>query len=222
MGAMILKNIILFFIGYIIGSFLLGQYISYFKGHKLELLGSKNVGTTNSIRVLGMKYGFTVFLCDCFKGYLACLISYFLIKNTSYFSDNIPIISGTGAVFGHCFSIFFKFKGGKGVASFLGIILFYSYIYFYITGSVFLYLNIFTKYTSLSSILTIFFITIFILFPFIKYESIYETIYFYNKLATFLIIVILAIFILIRHYKNIIKIIKSEESYSLIFKIIKE
>jgi acyl phosphate:glycerol-3-phosphate acyltransferase len=74
--------------------------------------GSGNIGATNMLRLSGKKAGITTLLLDILKGFLAC----------SFFG----IYGGVAALIGHIFSIFLKFKGGKGVATFIGVLLSYN------------------------------------------------------------------------------------------------
>lgn len=89
--------------------------------HKIDIrnMGSGNAGATNSLRVLGKKAGIIVLIIDLLKGVLAVLIA------RAFFPENetIVLISGFVAILGHLFPIFAQFKGGKGVATSLGVVL---------------------------------------------------------------------------------------------------
>lgn len=116
----------------------IGLAIAYFLGsiptavwygkkvHKIDVreYGSGNAGATNTFRVLGKKAGSIVMLFDATKGYLATMIPIVLIHNNlleTNFISSFQILFGIVAVVGHIFPIFANFKGGKGVASLLGM-----------------------------------------------------------------------------------------------------
>ena len=116
--------------------------------------GSKNMGATNTFRILGAKAGFTVFFLDLFKGFL--LISLFTLDIIKVEPTHFPIICfGIISVFGHIFPVFSRFKGGKGVACTAGFILAYAPWCFLIGLAVFSLTLFFTKYVSVSSLATI-------------------------------------------------------------------
>lgn len=86
--------------------------------------GSKNIGTTNTIRVLGKKVGFTVFFFDVLKGALMMIIVKYILEPANIWQSPIPYLSyGIAAIVGHTFPIYIGFKGGKGVATSLGAVL---------------------------------------------------------------------------------------------------
>jgi glycerol-3-phosphate acyltransferase PlsY len=89
--------------------------------------GSGNAGTTNTIRVLGPKAGIMVFLCDIIKGGLAFTLCAVLFNGSGSFlmgSSVLPgVYGGLGAILGHCFPFYLKFKGGKGMAAAIGLML---------------------------------------------------------------------------------------------------
>lgn len=135
---------------YLLGSFptgyLLGKYV-----YKINLFehGSKNVGATNSLRVLGKKAGLTVLLIDALKGALPVVC----INNFTQLGFNWSIAVGFLAIFGHTFSPFIKFKGGKGVATSAGTFLALIPIVFASAMAVFFSTVAITRYVSLGSIL---------------------------------------------------------------------
>jgi len=105
-------------IGYFIGSIPFGLIAGKIKGIDIRQKGSGNIGATNIYRTLGTFPALTVFALDLFKGTAAVLIaSYF------YPTPLIMIISGIASIIGHMFSVFLGFKGGKGAATGLGVLL---------------------------------------------------------------------------------------------------
>lgn len=111
-------------LSYIVGSIPFGLVIG--KGIKkidIREHGSKNIGSTNAIRVLGKKVGYLVFFMDVFKGMFVILILKILETCNIYHSPIDFFFYGAVAIIGHCFSIFLNFKGGKAVATSLGVVL---------------------------------------------------------------------------------------------------
>lgn len=96
-------------IGYLMGSFSTGLTVANFKGVKLRELGSKSTGATNALRVMGLKAGLVTFLGDFLKAALAILLSRLL------FSYQASHFAAVGCIIGHCFPVYYGFKGGKGV-----------------------------------------------------------------------------------------------------------
>ncbi len=120
------------------------------KHHGVDLLnfGSGNIGGSNLGRATGKKSFILCFILDMSKGAIAVLVSKYLGLN--------PLIVFPFAVLGHAFSIFIKFKGGKGIATCFGFALTYNFIFALIAITSFLIILKISKYVSLSSILAIF------------------------------------------------------------------
>lgn len=113
--------------GYLIGSIPFGLLIGFAKGIDIRKEGSGNIGATNTGRALGKKWGYLCLVLDMLKGFLPVLWICFYVKQQgdySIFSQQLAMLSMAGAsILGHVFSIFIKFKGGKGVATSLGVLL---------------------------------------------------------------------------------------------------
>ena len=109
----------------LISAYLLGSIpTSYLVGKLLARIdlrehGSKNLGATNTVRVLGWKYGIPVLLLDAGKGTIAAVF----ISRFAGDQPWMPLVVGTAAILGHVFTVFLKFKGGKGVATAAGVLL---------------------------------------------------------------------------------------------------
>ncbi|MCL2673840.1 MAG: glycerol-3-phosphate 1-O-acyltransferase PlsY [Defluviitaleaceae bacterium] len=114
-------------IGYVLGniqtSYLFGKY---FKNTDIREHGSGNAGTTNTIRIFGFSVGVIVFLVDVLKAVTAFLLCMYLLGG-SYFGGTNGILpgmyAGIGVILGHNFPVFMGFKGGKGIASTIGVML---------------------------------------------------------------------------------------------------
>lgn len=139
-------------IGYLFGLIQTG-YI-YGKLQKIDIRkhGSGNAGTTNVLRTLGWKAGVITFIGDCLKCIIAILLVRFLFKDSSQV-DLWSIYAGLGAVLGHNFPFYLKFKGGKGIAATVGLILAFHPVLFAIVAVVFLIIFLITRYVSLGSII---------------------------------------------------------------------
>ena len=102
-------------IGYLLGSISTGIIYSRSLGRDIRTQGSKNAGATNMTRVHGLREGLITFGGDCLKGVIAAVIGRALAGQTG------AIVGGTCAVLGHSWPLFFGFRGGKGVATCIGI-----------------------------------------------------------------------------------------------------
>ena len=112
-------------IGYIIGTINPGYLLGRIKGIDLREVGTRNPGTSNAWHELGKKYGILTGFYDIAKSFIACVVSILLLGLNSYFAQ----FSGMMAIIGHCFPFYLKFRGGKGVATSLGMILYYGIMY---------------------------------------------------------------------------------------------
>ena len=120
-------SVLLLIISYLLGSIPFGVIIGKkLKGIDIREHGSKNIGSTNAIRVLGKKIGFLVFFCDVFK-WMAIIILVKVLSATGLWVTPIEeLYYGAAAIIGHSYSIFLDFKGGKAVATSLGVVLILS------------------------------------------------------------------------------------------------
>ncbi len=140
-----LINILLSFgIGLLCGIIPFSYLLGRLRGVDLKQTGSGNIGATNLGRSLGITFFIIGFLLDAIKGFLPVLIA----KSNNL----IPIISGAGAILGHIFNPFFKFKGGKGVATTIGVLLGIVPLQFLISIVVWLIVYLSTYIVSLASI----------------------------------------------------------------------
>ena len=109
--------IVYLIITYLLGSIPFGLIISKLFGKDIRKEGSGNIGATNVTRVLGKKAGILVLISDMLKGFLPIYIAKYI------FDTKLISLLAIASVIGHCFSIFLKFKGGKGVATAIGVLL---------------------------------------------------------------------------------------------------
>ena len=144
--------------GYLIGAIPVGYLVARANGINIFEHGSKNPGATNVKRVVGKRAGNTVFALDALKGALAAkwFVLFALAKVVDFEATNIPAtaIAGLGgAMLGHSFSLFTKFKGGKGVATAAGGLIVLLPIPTAIALTVWALVFLSTKYVSLASII---------------------------------------------------------------------
>lgn len=119
--------IIVAIISYLIGSIMFSViFTKKIAGFDVRTRGSGNAGSTNVLRTAGKKVAIITLICDILKGVIAVLIGYIvgkLTKASVETSQMLILTAGVMVVLGHTFPIFFKFKGGKGVATSLGVLL---------------------------------------------------------------------------------------------------
>jgi acyl phosphate:glycerol-3-phosphate acyltransferase len=146
---------------YFIGAIPFGLIVGRAKGVDVRTAGSGNIGATNVGRLLGKKFFFIVFFLDLAKGLLPMLIASILIRpipihERDWYVHLIWLLVGLATVLGHMFSIFLKFKGGKGVATSAGVML-GLFPYFTLPGllaiAIFILVFYATRYVSLASMI---------------------------------------------------------------------
>ncbi len=152
-------------VGYLLGAIPFGLIIGKLHGIDIRRKGSGNIGATNVGRVLGKKWGYVCFLFDVAKGLLPVLVGGRYLRHVYLFDNNqvMPVqgqvawlMIAAACIVGHMFSVYLRFRGGKGVATSLGVVL-GIWPYFTLTALVALLIWIgvwgFTRYVSLASIL---------------------------------------------------------------------
>lgn len=147
----ILLIIISYFLGSIPNALIVGKLA---KGIDIRDYGSKNMGATNSFRVLGHGWGVLVFLLDALKAGIIVLLINLNLFNLKALCFH-PLIYGAVAVIGHTFPIFTNFKGGKGVASTAGIMLCYNPLLAFPAFITFFIVVFITKIVSISSLTSV-------------------------------------------------------------------
>ena len=164
--------------------------------------GSGNAGATNTFRVLGKRAGIVVLVCDILKGSLSVLLAFLSSYNVnSNQFVNLQLALGIAAVVGHVFPVFAGFRGGKGVATILGIVICLTPITSALGLIVFLTVLILTRYVSLSSIMAG-----------ISYPILLKFILKNDNQTLFIFSIFVAILLVITHKKNISRLLKKQES----------
>jgi glycerol-3-phosphate acyltransferase PlsY len=199
-----MKEGLLIIIAYLIGSIPTALMISrHFFGIDIRDYGSGNMGATNTFRVLGSRFGTFVMVCDILKGMWAVSLFVFLPHYLSNELDRTNLMIGLGlaAVLGHIFPVFAQFKGGKGVATLLGMIIALQPVVAVCCVGVFLVVLYFTRYVSLSSILGAIMLPISVLWIWNEHEVMYRV---FALLVAFMVV--------LTHQKNIGRILRGVES----------
>lgn len=137
-------------VAYLVGSIPFGLLLSRRSGIDIRQHGSGNIGATNVSRLVGKKIGFLTLLFDATKGWLPVIAAWLLLDDDPSLTT---ALCGAAAVTGHSFSIFLRFKGGKGVATALGVFLAISPKVLLISVPVFILLALTTGFVSLGSLL---------------------------------------------------------------------
>jgi len=181
-------------VSYLFGSIPTG-YILFLLSEKKDIrsFGSKATGATNVMRVKGWKYGIIVAIFDILKGFLPVFLALKFIPN-----KHLALACGFLAILGHCYPVYIKFKGGKGVATSIGAYAAVSVQPLLLSLVVFIGIVIITRYVSLGSITAV------LSYPVFAYILNVPISVVYFSLAVFLLI-------LFQHRENIRRLIQGKE-----------
>ena len=180
------------FYSYLLGSIPFGLILTkFFLKKDIRDVGSGNIGTTNVLRTGKKSLAAATLLLDLLKGYLSVVITFY------YFEDLISY-SALLCFVGHIFPIWLKFRGGKGVATYLGVILALSYKFFLIFAICWLALAFLLRFASLSSIVSTLIVFVYS--------------YFFENNNYSLILFVFFIIILYTHRENIVRLKNSSEN----------
>lgn len=192
-------------VAYVLGSFNFALILSKrMYGEDIREFGSKNAGTTNMARIYGKKAALLTILGDILKGIVAVFAG-------SLFMGAIlgGYVAGLFCVIGHVFPVFYKFKGGKGVATAAAVILMVNYQVFIIMISLFILTVLLTRYVSLGSCLAA------AIFPFLTYNFVTvpaaKNGVPYGGVA-FIISMLMAILVICKHHTNLYRLFNGKES----------
>ena len=182
---------LVFIFSYISGSIPFGLILTkLFLNKDIRKIGSKNIGATNVFRTGNKLIAVLTLLLDIFKGVVPIII-------TSYYFQNLIYLSGLMAFLGHIFPVWLKFKGGKGIATYLGILFVMSFKLGLIFCLTWIIIVLITKYSSLSSIISA--LVIFLI-------SVYQ-----NNLELNFFLFIVFVIILYTHRQNIVRLKNKKE-----------
>jgi len=191
-------NLLILFLGYLFGSFPSGYLAGRIaKGIDIRSLGSGSTGATNVLRHIGKRAAITVFLLDVFKGVLSILLAKYLLLNDSW-----QVAIGLSTLIGHIWPVWLNWKGGKAVATGLGIFLGLSWQVGLATLGVFIIMITLFRIVSLASV------SASLALPLIMFLSFSSS----NISLPFLIVSLLAMILVIwRHRENIVRLIRGKE-----------
>jgi len=192
--------ILLILLSYLTGSIPFGYLIGkYLKGIDIREYGSGNIGVANAFRVMGTKYALLVLAGDCLKGFFSIVLTKWLVIERIEFYLFIGLV----AIIGHNWSVFLKFKGGKGIATTYGVVLaFYPYIAI-VAAVIWGAIVLTTKFAALGSIISVF--SMFIL-----------SFLFKTPLEFKIFIIFIFLFAILRHRSNIIRLLQQKENKIII------
>jgi glycerol-3-phosphate acyltransferase PlsY len=193
---------------YLIGSFPSGYLVGKSQGIDIRQHGSRNIGATNVLRVMGKKWGYLVFLCDSLKGFLAVKLGVLLAAAAGTGGDATlaGVAGGICCIIGHNYTVWLGFKGGKGIATSIGVLLaIVPILIVVIVLLVWLAVFFLWKYVSLASICAALSLplAVLILFPLVARGN-------YWVLVIFSIIV--AALAVWRHRSNIDRLLQGKEN----------
>lgn len=188
------KHEILFLVfSYFLGAIPFGYILCYLTDKKdIRQEGSGNIGATNVLRTKGKAFGLITLALDMLKGILP------ILYGLTHFDSPVLIIGGgAAAIIGHLYSVYLKFKGGKGVSTFFGMMAVFHFPSALVFGGIFLFTYFLTRYISASSIVGV--------------AAVFFVILFTNVMEVAMIGFMIAILIISKHHGNIKRMIDGTE-----------
>ena len=183
---------------YLLGSVNFAIIISGKKYHEdIRSHGSKNAGMTNMMRTYGRSAAAFTLIGDAAKAIISCILGYLVIGQEGAF------IGGFFCILGHVFPVFYRFKGGKGVVTAFATVLMCDPIIFLILLAFFIIIVCFTKYISLGSIMCM------LIYPILHHKA-YDIVGLSSSYTHFAVLI--AVVIVVKHWTNIKRLLRGEES----------
>ena len=177
---------------YLLGSIPFGLILTkIFLKKDIREVGSGNIGTTNVLRTGNKFLALTTLLLDLLKGFVSVFVTLLYFESLTSYSALICFI-------GHIYPVWLKFKGGKGVATYLGVILAFSYKFFLVFGACWIVIALLFRFASLSSMISSLIVFLYA--------------YFYEINNDILILFIFFVMILFTHKENILRLKSSTEN----------
>jgi acyl phosphate:glycerol-3-phosphate acyltransferase len=181
-----------FAFGYLLGSIPFGLILTRLAGTgDIRIIGSGNIGATNVLRTGRRGLAGATLLGDMLKGTAAVLVTY------HYFGQDLAVLAGLGAFFGHLFPIWLKFRGGKGVATYIGVLIGFAWPAALVFGAIWLAVAALTRYSSLSGLIASATVPVFLWFNDDRQEA--------------QLFVLLTLILWITHRANIARLIRGTE-----------
>ncbi|WP_409346590.1 glycerol-3-phosphate 1-O-acyltransferase PlsY [Paenibacillus sp. MBLB4367] len=188
----IVSVIISYLLGSISFSFLAGKWL---KGIDIRKHGSGNAGATNTLRVLGKGPAIAVLLLDALKGVLAVWVGMWLVEGNVW----VAVACGLAAIIGHNWPVYFGFRGGKGIATTVGVMATLAFLPLLIAGIIAILTIAITRYVSLGSLLLTSLLPIIIILMDKPMPLLWASL-------------VLAVFAFVRHRTNIVKLVQGKEN----------
>ena len=194
---LIIGNLAWIFASYLLGAVPFSFIVGWLKGVNLLDVGSKSSGSTNVYRLLGLKFAVVTFLLDMSKGYVSMWIAYHI----NGYDNGWVVLAGLAAMAGHTFTPFLRFKGGKGVATGVGLMLFIDPVIAIIGFLLEMIIIKATRYVSVASIIVAVAILIMSFVPFFGIIPLYRY-----------LILIAVVYIIYKHIPNIQRLMNNQEN----------
>lgn len=192
-------GVISYLVGSINSSILISRAVS---GKDIRESGSGNAGTTNMLRTLGKKYAAITLVIDILKGVIAIVLARLSVNLGA--AESLPYIAGVCVVLGHNFPIFFGFRGGKGVATSLGVVLLLDWKIGLAVLVIAIALMAVSRYVSLGSVVAAVVFMVLQTVVMVKGDG-FDTV-------RFICVIILGGLLIARHHANIARLIRGEEN----------
>lgn len=181
-------------LGYFMGCFNPAYIIAKIKGVDILAHGSNNPGASNATITMGWKVGVLVGACDILKAFLSVMIIRLIFPDQPI----AEAVAGVSCVLGHIFPVFFRFRGGKGFASFLGMVLAIDWRFFIGIGIAIILITVITDYIAIATLTTVI------------VEPILVAV-FKSQYIVMAVICIASLIIIYKHRENVVKIAKGKE-----------
>ncbi|AQS41387.1 MAG: Glycerol-3-phosphate acyltransferase [Candidatus Tokpelaia hoelldobleri] len=186
---------VLFFIGYVLGSIPFGLIFTRLAGlGDIRKTGSGNIGATNVLRTGHKKIAFATLLCDMLKGTAAVLAALNIVPFLF-----VALLAGSGAVIGHMFPVWLKFKGGKGVATYLGVLLGLDWLLAVVFGLAWLMSAFLTRYSSLAALVAVVTVPVAARLLLLSWPA-------------SLLLAVMSLLVILKHHANIRRLLNGTES----------
>lgn len=200
----ILKIFVALVLGYLLGSLNTAVIVGKIYGKDIRSHGSKSAGLTNTLRVLGKSAALFVLAGDILKGIIACFVGLFL--DVYFYSEEAKdcvslLAAGAGAVIGHNWPVYFRFKGGKGALTAAAVLFMVDWVIALLCLGFFMLIVALTRYVSLGSICATMLVAVISFIPFWGHT-------FYFNIFVYL----MAVMVIFRHMKNIKRLLSGTEN----------
>ena len=207
-----MEQIICLVMGYVFGLFQTGFIYGKSKGIDIRQHGSGNSGSTNALRVMGVKAGLIVFMGDFLKTVIPCFLVRILFRSQPGYIYVLILCAGFGVILGHNFPFYMNFKGGKGIAASSGVIfslVFFDWKFLALGIITFFVALALTKYVSFSSLclMTGFFLEMIIFGQLNMVHNLNQS----EKIESYILVGIMMVLSYIRHKDNIKRLVNGTE-----------